>query len=446
MNKIPVTVLTGFLGSGKTTLLNRILSTQHGKRIAVIENEFGQIGIDQSLVIRAEEEIFEMSNGCICCTVRGDLIRILGNLAKRRDQFDYVLIETTGLADPGPVAQTFFMDDEVRDHFTLDGIVTVVDSKHIAQQLGRSRESAEQLAFADVLLLNKVDLVASDSLDDLEGRVRAMNTMARVYRTRDANIEVDKLLNLGAFDLDATLGRRPTFLEPEYPFEWTGVYQLAAGRHLLGLEEGPDPDMSLVAISVEANDDSTLRERAEWVVRRFAEPPMRAEPRTGLAIDGQHRRLNLTGPGPKRFDLEVDQPGLVALYSQHLPEEFAMRLTTAEGVVLTPQASKTWQPAHEHDDEVGSVAIEVEGCLDVEKFDAWMGDLLRERGADIFRMKGFLSMGDDPQRHIMQGVHMLLDGIRGAPWGSAPRLNQLVLIGRKLDGHAITSGFRACLQ
>ena len=166
--RVPVTILTGFLGSGKTTLLNRILSEEHGKRIAVIENEYGEVGIDQALVIDAEEEIFEMSNGCICCTVRGDLIRVLGNLMKRRDKFDYVLVETTGLADPGPVAQTFFMDDEIGSEFALDGIVTLVDAAHINQQLGRSDESTEQIAFADVLVLNKTDLVNGEGLDGLE--------------------------------------------------------------------------------------------------------------------------------------------------------------------------------------------------------------------------------------------------------------------------------------
>ena len=227
-SKVPVTILTGFLGSGKTTLLNRILTEEHGKRIAVIENEFGEVGIDQGLVINADEEVFEMSNGCICCTVRGDLIRILGNLMKRRDKFDYVLVETTGLADPGPVAQTFFMDDEIRDEFTLDGIVTLVDAAHIDQQLGRSDESSEQVAFADVLILNKSDLVTSDSLDKLELRLREMNKMARIVRSQEANVPVETVLNLGAFDLDQVLERRPTFLEPEYPFEWTGVYSVEA--------------------------------------------------------------------------------------------------------------------------------------------------------------------------------------------------------------------------
>ena len=210
---IPVTVITGFLGAGKTTLLNRILTENHGKRIAVIENEFGEIGIDHQLVIQSDEEIFELNNGCICCRVRGDLIRILAKLRQRKDKFDVVLIETTGLADPGPVAQTFFTDEEVKESFKLDGIVTVVDAKHVGLHFDDTREVREQIGFADVILLNKTDLVSSAELEKIEARIRKMNPMAKVHRTANSDINLDKVLNVGGFDLKRALELEPDFLK-----------------------------------------------------------------------------------------------------------------------------------------------------------------------------------------------------------------------------------------
>ena len=459
--KVPVSILTGFLGSGKTTLLNRILSEEHGKRIAVIENEFGEVGIDQALVINADEEIFEMSNGCICCTVRGDLIRVLGNLMKRRDKFDYVLVETTGLADPGPVAQTFFMDDEIREEFALDGIVTLVDAAHIEQQLGRSDESTEQIAFADVLVLNKTDLVDGDALDRLETRLRDMNRMARVIRSEWADVSVDTVLNLAAFDLDQVLERRPTFLEPEYPFEWTGVYSLDIGRYELSLAEGPDPAMSLVVVPDQGTEDSALREGAEWCVRRYAEPADPVRPGDEIAV-GKHLNLQLDSPGRKSFFLEVDTQVRVGLFAQHTAEEFDLQLTSANGATVRPapdtetgapgidggvsvEVERTWVAQHEHDDEVGSIAIETEGDVDPGRLNAWLGELLRERGVDIFRMKGFISLAGESRRFVFQGVHMLFDGQPDRPWGDTPRRNQLIFIGRNLDEQGMRQGFEACL-
>ncbi len=443
-SRVPVTILTGFLGSGKTTLLNRILTEEHGKRIAVIENEFGEVGIDQALVINADEEVFEMSNGCICCTVRGDLIRVLNNLNKRRDKFDYVLVETTGLADPGPVAQTFFMDDELREDYSLDGIVTLVDAAHIEQQLGRSDESTEQIAFADVLVLNKTDLVRDETLDRLETRLKDMNRMARVVRSERANVSVETVLNLAAFDLDQVLERRPTFLEPEYPFEWTGVYFLDRGRYELSLADGPDPTMSLVVVSDQDTDDAAFREGAEWCVRQYAEPAESIHPGGEISV-GKHENLVLDSPGRKSFFIEVDGQVRLGLYTQHLPEEFDLQLRNADGAVVTAEAERTWVAQHEHDDEVGSIAIEVDGDCDPDKLNAWLGALLRERGVDIFRMKGFISIAGESRRFVFQGVHMLVDGQPDQEWGDAPRRNQLVFIGRNLDEESMREGFAACL-
>ena len=315
--QIPVTVLTGYLGAGKTTLLNRLLTDEHGKRYAVIVNEFGEIGIDNELVVDADEEVFEMNNGCICCTVRGDLIRIIGNLLKRKGRFDAILIETTGLADPAPVAQTFFVDEEVRAVARLDSIVTVVDAKNVLARLADSHEAAEQIAFADVILLNKSDLVPAGELTALEERLRAINPTAVIRRTERCAVAPTEILDRRAFDLDRILAIEPDFL-------------------------GED--------------------------------------------------------------------------------------------------------AHEHDDAVTSVALRETRPLDVNKFNDWISALLRERGQNILRSKGILDFKGNPSRFIFQGVHMLMEGDEGKPWGRGEaRDSKLVLIGRELDAAELKAGFAACV-
>jgi G3E family GTPase len=213
--KVPVTVLTGYLGAGKTTLLNRILSEPHGKKYAVIVNEFGEIGIDNDLVVGVDEEVFEMNNGCICCTVRGDLVRILDGLMRRKGKFDAVIVETTGLADPAPVAQTFFVDENVGRKTRLDAVVTVADAKWLSERLKDAPEAKNQIAFADVILLNKTDLVSADELGDVEGRIRAINPYAKLHRTERAQIPLTEVLDRKAFDLDRILDIEPEFLEAD---------------------------------------------------------------------------------------------------------------------------------------------------------------------------------------------------------------------------------------
>lgn len=213
--KLPVTLLTGYLGAGKTTLLNRILTESHGKKYAVVVNEFGEEGIDNDLVIDADEEIFEMNNGCICCTVRGDLIRIVSGLLKRADQLDGILIETTGLADPAPVVQTFFVDDDLKDRVALDAVVTMVDAAHFLDSVDSAHEMEEQVAFADILILNKTDLVDADALAKVEEKLSALNRFAKIYKTTKAGVELSQVLARGSFDLQRLLEVEPGLLEED---------------------------------------------------------------------------------------------------------------------------------------------------------------------------------------------------------------------------------------
>jgi len=236
MSQIPVTVLTGYLGAGKTTLLNRILGENHGRKYAVIINEFGEAGIDNDIVVGVDEEVFEMNNGCICCTVRGDLVRIIGGLMKRAGKLDGIIVETTGLADPAPVAQTFFVDDEVRTKTKLDAIVTVVDARNLAARLADSHEAEEQIAFADTILLNKIDLATPEELDAIEARIRGINPFAKLHRSRDCNVPLAEVLDRGAFDLTRIMEIEPGFLDT-------------------GLEHEHDSDIGSVSAVVEGPVD-----------------------------------------------------------------------------------------------------------------------------------------------------------------------------------------------
>jgi len=315
-DKIPVTVLTGYLGAGKTTLLNRILTEPHGKKFAVIVNEFGEIGIDNDLVVGADEEVFEMNNGCICCTVRGDLIRIIEGLMKRKGKFDAIIVETTGLADPAPVAQTFFVDEDVSSKARLDAVITVVDARWLKEQLHDAPEAKNQIAFADVIIINKTDLVTPEELADVEKQVRAINAYATIHKTVKSSVSLDAVLGKNAFDLDRILDIAPEFLE----------------------------------------------------------------------------------------DVHVH-----------------------------------------HDTSVKSIAINIPGDIDPDKFMPWISDFTQKEGPNILRCKGILSFKNEPKRFVFQGVHMILDGDLQREWkADETRQSKMVFIGHKLNRTAIEQAVEAC--
>ena len=298
-DKIPVTVLTGYLGAGKTTLLNRILSEPHGKRYAVIVNEFGEIGIDNELVVGADEEVFEMNNGCICCTVRGDLIRILEGLMKRRGRFDAIILETTGLADPAPVAQTFFVDEDVKKNAVLDAVVTVADAKWLAARLRDAPEAKNQIAFADVVILNKTDLVSPAELKEVEARIRAINPYAKLHRAQKCNVDIAAVLDRRAFDLDRILEIEPAFLEVD-DHDHSHHDHEHGHDHSHGLKHYHDEDMQSISARLAGDVDpnkflpwinSLTQEQGPKILRCKGIVAMKGDPKR-FVFQGVHMMLD----------------------------------------------------------------------------------------------------------------------------------------------------------
>jgi G3E family GTPase len=374
------------------------------------------------------------------------------------------------------VAQTFFLDDELKNQFQLDAIVTMVDARHFEQHVDELNEPAEQVAFADLVLLNKTDLVDDAALARIEGRIRGINGTARIHRTKNADVAIDKVLNVGAFDLNRALAVNEAFLEPEYPFEWGGVYQLAAGDYLLktggehdhhshehdahehghdhdhddhdhdhghghghgGQEGHAHEDLDLVLLPVASASGAALAEAIEAAVRAFSEPATVVVCHGELDQIPAHYAIDVSHPGAD-FKVRITQPGAYALFCEHHPAEFGLHLQGSQ-----PAAERRFA-SHHHEDDISSIGISDPRPLDPTKLNQWLDYLLKTRGQDIFRMKGVLNVKGEDRRQVFHGVHMMFDAQAERPWGQTPRVNQLVFIGRGLDRAELEAGFESAV-
>lgn len=445
INKIPVTVITGFLGSGKTTLINNILKGDHGIRFAIIENEFGELGIDQDLVIREKEEIIEMNNGCICCTVRGDLIRIILDLVKRENPPEHILIETTGLADPSPVAQTFLTNEDVEKYCQLDGIVTLVDAKHFLSQLENTPEAKDQIAFADKIILNKLDLVNENEKKIIVEKIQSINRFAKIVETVKSSVAPKELFGLGGFDIMRAIEVNPKFMEIEYPFEYAGIYNLPAGDYKICLSpNGEEKSIKIVFGIADENTDKYLQDVANPLSIVFSRKGNITKPIKNISL-GQDVQLLEVESENQEYNFHIGNAGYFALFTEHMPEEFNLQIISHEGNLIKPEIIKEFRAGHTHDEDVNSVGIEVEGSLDEEKFIFYINSVVRTFGNELYRFKGILSIKGVPQKVVLQGVHMLFDMTVGSTWDKKEkRVCKIIFIGRNLDRNLLTQGFLSC--
>ncbi|WIA35200.1 hypothetical protein OEZ86_003663 [Tetradesmus obliquus] len=434
-DRVPVTVITGFLGSGKTTLLNHILTGDHGKRIAVIENEFGEIDIDSELVARTEtlegstDSITMLNNGCLCCTVREDLVKALNKLYERREQIDHIIIETTGLANPGPIVSSFYMDRDLPDKVRLDGIVTVVDAKHVSRHLDEAEadpekvsEAVEQVAMADIILLNKSDLVEPPFLSNLSSRLRSVNSLAPITATKKAQIPLGSLLGLRGFELESVE-------QAMQSMDKRAQHVQQNPEHVCGPECDHDHDHEHGHHHEEAHSHSHSHSEASSSHEEHSHDHSHSHSHAAEADASSHSHAHEHDHKHDHEHSSDCAPGCTNPDHDHSHDH-----------------SSHSHAKPMHNDKVTSFSISVEGDLDLDKLNFTMGALLQARGEDLYRMKGILAIRGLPERYVFQGVHMLFEGSPERPWKDGePRTSRMVFIGRDFDQEALGEAFRRCL-
>jgi G3E family GTPase len=444
---IPVTLVVGFLGSGKTTFINNILHGDHGKKIAVIENEFGEVGIDDELLKGGDDLFVEMNNGCICCTMRGDLVESLEKLLEKTNEFEHIVIEATGMANPGPIIETFFSSDSLAEKFNLDSVIGLVDCAHYSLNTNKFEEDEEiaffdQIIFSETILLNKTDLVKEDEVKKIESSVRERNPNAKIFLTENSKIDLEKVMGQNSFDLSKVEDSLPEESKIEYPFSWGGLVKLDAGFYKLKFSHTHHPEKM---VFFKVDEDSINDQMVSYASSLFFSPLRRVESGENLNPDEQIS-LEFKGHSGGQFILDVEFEGTYAMFLTDSPSHLKMEIINRNEESKCFTTEKFFSKmSHFHGDEVSSVALEFEGEINPNSFQMFLNVLFSQYKDEIYRSKGILNFAGNPQRVIFQGVYSSLRFDHGKEWAEDRPYNKIVFIGKGLIGPSLEAGIKNCL-
>lgn len=444
---IPVTLVVGFLGSGKTTFINNILNGDHGKKIAVIENEFGEVGIDEEILTGSDDLLVEMSNGCICCSMRGDLVESLSNLLAKSKDFEHIVIEATGMANPGPIIETFFSSDILSESFTLDSVIGLVDTAHFKKNVKKFEHSEQiafydQIAFSETILMNKIDMIEANELEEIKRDVLKRNPNVSLIDTVNAEVNLDRVMGTRSFDLQRIEDSMPKSSGVEYPFSWSGVINLKAGFYKFNLGHVHHNER-LVFFKVDSEEFSD--KMISYASSIFFSPQRRAKRGATLSVD-ENILLDFEGAHSGSNILDIEFEGSYAFFLTDNPSHLQLGIIDREENDISFDSTKSYKKAqHSHGDEVNSISLEFEGALNPQSFEMFLNVLYSQYKDEIYRSKGVLHFVGNPQRVLFQGVYSSLKFDHGRDWADSEKVNKIVFIGKGLIGSSLEAGLKNCV-
>ncbi|WP_417336739.1 CobW family GTP-binding protein [Halobacteriovorax marinus] len=444
---IPVTLVVGFLGSGKTTFINEILNGDHGKKIAVIENEFGEVGIDDEILSGSNDLFVEMSNGCICCSIKGDLVESLNKLLVHAKNFEHIVIEATGMANPGPIIETFFSSEELSRSFVLDSVIGLVDSEHFEKNLEKFENSEEiafydQIAFSETILLNKSDTITAEELTSIREKVKVKNPNAQIISTTHSKVDLSKVMGTRSFDLKAIEETMPSANAVEYPFSWAGVIELKAGFYKFNIDHSHHNERM---VFFKIDEDDLNDKIINYANSLFFSPQRRAKRGANLNVD-EHILLDFGGEHTGRNILDIEFDGNYAFFISDHPSHLQLKILNREENEIEFNTDHSFKKVeHFHGNEINSISLEFSGALNPQSFEMFLNVLYSQYRDEIYRSKGILHFYGNDSRVLFQGVYSSLKFDHGREWADEQRINKIVFIGKGLIGPSLEAGLKNCI-